>query len=306
MNARLIKNITICALMTIFIPFCICGCSEKNKINAAPAAEASLPADERNSSSAQQSHSESSSSESSAVSEPRGSESAETNGSAGSRIDSLFAENPYYNEYKENKDSDGDGLTDSDEAVLGLDPRNPRTFGTPDAEYKVKQTIPADSEALRQVNTKDSPYTLSLEVTAAGNVNSSLTAGKSSYSSVIDNSDTQLGNSIDLKYFGGEVGEVTLHFTIGGEYLENELNVFPDEKELQGVRRFNVFKYFEDINMLLPIETTIDEETNTISTTVDELGTYCVVDMEKWFYNLMEFVGETSGEANIGTGGQSL
>lgn len=33
--------------------------------------------------------------------------------------------------------------------------------------------------------------------------------------------------------------------------------------------------------MLLPIETVIDEETNTISATVDELGTYCVVDMEK-------------------------
>ena len=39
--------------------------------------------------------------------------------------------------------------------------------------------------------------------------------------------------------------------------------------------------------MLLPIETVIDEETNTISATVDELGTYCVVDMEKWLSNLL-------------------
>ena len=74
---------------------------------------------------------------------------------------------------------------------------------------------------------------------------------------------------------------------IDDAYLDNELGLFPDEEELQGIRRLNVFKYFEDINMLLPIETVIDEETNTISAMVDELGTYCVVDMEKWLSNLL-------------------
>lgn len=46
--------------------------------------------------------------------------------------------------------------------------------------------------------------------------------------------------------------------------------------------------------MILPIETVIDEENNTISATVDELGTYCVVDMEKWLSNLLgEYMPET-------------
>ena len=284
MNSDLIQTIKIIsgALITIFISCCICGCSEKSENYAAPAAETSSSSNERNETSALQNHSEKSQS----VDLPN-----EESLSISSWLNKLFD----VNSDDENKDSDGDTLIDSDEIVLGLDPNNPKTFGTPDAEYKVKQTIAPNSSSLTKVNITDGPYTLSLEITASGNVERTLTAGKSAYSNVID-SDMQLGNSIDLKYFGGEISEVTLHFTIGGEHLENELNVFPDEKELQGVRRFNVFKYFEDINMLLPIETTIDEETNTISATVDELGTYSVIDMEKWFFNLSEFPEEPNAE----------
>lgn len=183
-------------------------------------------------------------------------------------------------------DSDGDTLNDGDELAIGLDPNNPETFGIPDAEYKVEQIVAADSEVLKKVNTDESPYKLSLEVTASGNVNGNLNADRSSYSTAI-NSDIQLGETIDLNYIGGDVDEVKLSFTIGNAYLDNELGLFPDEEELQGIKRLNVFKYFEDINMLLPIETVIDEETNTISATVDEFGTYCVVDMEKWLSNLL-------------------
>lgn len=183
-------------------------------------------------------------------------------------------------------DSDNDTLNDGDEIEIGLDPNDPETFGVPDAEYKIKQTVSVDSKALKRVNTEESPYKLSLEVHASGNVNSGLNADRSSYSTVV-NSDIQLGETIDLKYIGGNVDEVKLNFTIGDAYLENELNLFPDEEEMRGIKRLNIFKYFEDINMLLPIETVIDEENNTISATVDELGTYCVVDIEKWLNNLI-------------------
>lgn len=191
-----------------------------------------------------------------------------------------------YNTAPLNVDSDNDTLNDGDELVIGLDPNNPETFGVPDAEYKIKQTVSANSEALKRVNTEESPYKLSLEITASGNVNGGLNADRSSYSAVV-NSDIQLGETIDLNYIGGDVDEVKLNFTIGDAYLDNELGLFPDEEELQGIKRLNIFKYFEDINMLLPVETVIDEENNTISATVDELGTYCVVDMEKWLINLL-------------------
>lgn len=195
------------------------------------------------------------------------------------------------NEYKTDPlkaDTDGDNVKDGAEIALGLDPNDPETFGFSDAEYKSKQIIDADSDPLKTVNNEDSPYTLSLEITAAGDVIGSLTAGKSGYSAVIQ-SDNQIGEAIELNYSDGEIDEVILHFRIADEYVQNELNLYPDVDELHGVKRFNIFKYFEDINMLLPIETTIDTQTNTISSTVDELGTYCVIDMEKWFKSLEDF-----------------
>lgn len=207
---------------------------------------------------------------------------ADTDGDGLSDYDELNK----YNTAPLNVDSDNDTLNDGDELVIGLDPNNPETFGVPDAEYKIKQTVSANSEALKRVNTEESPYKLSLEITASGNVNGGLNADRSSYSAVV-NSDIQLGKTIDLNYIGGDVDEVKLNFTIGDAYLDNELGLFPDEEELQGIKRLNIFKYFEDINMLLPVETVIDEENNTISATVDELGTYCVVDMEKWLINLL-------------------
>ena len=44
--------------------------------------------------------------------------------------------------------------------------------------------------------------------------------------------------------------------------------------------------FFEDINMLLPVETFHDEATNTVYTTTDRMGTYCLVDMEIFLDNL--------------------
>ncbi|MDE7361172.1 MAG: hypothetical protein K2N38_04500 [Oscillospiraceae bacterium] len=209
---------------------------------------------------------------------------ADTDGDGLSDFDEL-------NKYKTdplNADTDGDTVIDGAEIAMGLDPNNTATFGVPDAEYKTKQIIDADSDSLKIVNKKDSPFTLSLEITASGDVSGSLIAGRSGYATVIQ-SDNQIGEAIELRYDGGEIDEVVLHFQIADEYVRNELNLYPDVEELHGVKRFNIFKYFEDINMLLPIETTIDTQTNTISSTVDELGTYCVIDLEKWFKNIEEF-----------------
>ena len=47
-----------------------------------------------------------------------------------------------------------------------------------------------------------------------------------------------------------------------------------------------VFMFFEDVNMLLPVETEYDEANNTVSATTDRVGTYCLMDMEMLFKNL--------------------
>ena len=49
---------------------------------------------------------------------------------------------------------------------------------------------------------------------------------------------------------------------------------------MQGIKRYNIFRYFEELNMLLPVATEFDEENNTLFAETDELGTYCVLDME--------------------------
>ncbi len=181
-------------------------------------------------------------------------------------------------------DSDGDGIKDGDEISLGLDPLNGSTNGVPDGECIIHQAVGADSEALSAVNTADSPYRLSIEADAAGYVAGNLDAGETPYAYTIDN-DAILGNAVGLEYQDGNVESVTLKFEIAEPYRENEVGMFPGEEEIEGIKRLNVFKYFEDMNMLLPIETKFDMENNIVYTEVDEFGTYCLMDMEKWLLN---------------------
>ncbi len=183
-------------------------------------------------------------------------------------------------------DTDADGLPDGDEIKIGLDPRNPATFGVPDAEYRVEQRIAAESEALEVVNTEENPYRLSLDITAAGYVEGSLSVRESSYAGVIQN-EAVLGRIPELHYpQEAGIGQVTLRFEIAGEYTENTLGLFPEEEEFAGIRRLNVFQYFEELNMLLPIETKFDMEHNTVYAETDGLGTYCIMDMELWLAGL--------------------
>lgn len=191
-----------------------------------------------------------------------------------------------YNTDPLNPDSDGDTLPDGDEPHIGLDPTNPETFDVPDAEYGVSQTIPANSEALKNINTEDSPYTVSLVVDATGYVERYLTAKETSYAKAISN-DAILGIAPEFSCKKNcDVKQATITFSIKNDYVNNEASAFPDEPELQGLKHFMIFSYIEDMNMLLPVETSYDLENNAIYTNTSGLGTYCIMDMEKWLVNL--------------------
>lgn len=177
-------------------------------------------------------------------------------------------------------DTDGDTLNDGEEVAIELDPNNPETFGVPDAEYKVEQTISAYSEAMSRVNTEEAPYELSLEILATGNVATRLSANESTYSAVTE-SNAQLGGAVELRYLGGDVDKVKLTYKIADEYIPNENSEYAEKcLDLQGIKRYNIFRYFEEINMLLPVATEFDVDSNTLYAETDELGTYCVLDME--------------------------
>ncbi|MDE6787762.1 MAG: hypothetical protein K2J47_00365, partial [Ruminococcus sp.] len=204
-----------------------------------------------------------------------------------------------------NADSDGDGLTDKEEVIdlkdNKLDPNNPATNGTPDGERIFTQIISADSPVLKDVNTEDNAYNLSLIVNATGNAATSLRVVESGYSAIMK--DGSAVGFIPEFLYNPEytVQDITLKFEIKEEYRDSVLDIFTDEyddsydEDLIGIKRFNIFKYFEEIDAVMPIDTDYDVENNTVYVTITNndfevnedgtscgIGSYSLVDLEVW------------------------
>ena len=158
--------------------------------------------------------------------------------------------------------------------------------GTEWTEYLRDWEIPTDDEILSEINNEDSPYKLSLEFNAAGVPDIHLNVSESTYTNAIKNNYI-LGAAPEIFYKDELLTkDITIKFQIKENFLSNELGTLENNSEFTNIKRFNIFKYFEDINMLLPIETKFDLSNNIVYTEVEELGTYCVVDMEKWLDSL--------------------
>jgi hypothetical protein len=88
---------------------------------------------------------------------------------------------------------------------------------------------------------------------------------------------------------GLTVSEVTIAAEIGVANRANTVGTYAAvNPEFEGIKRLNFFRYFEEINTLLPVETTFDVSKNMMYTKTDELGTYCIMDMEIWLNSLGE------------------
>ena len=185
-------------------------------------------------------------------------------------------------------DTDGDKVSDGDEIALGLNPNSTATDGTPDNERTFTQVVSSDSNVLSAVNDdSDTPFKVSLEMKSAGVAANNVYASESGYSYAIENS-AIIGIAPEFVYTDGlVVEEVTVKFELENSVINNTLGTYTDESdEFKGIKRLNVFMFFEDVNMLLPIETFHDEATNTVYTKTDRVGTYCLVDMEIFLDNL--------------------
>ena len=184
-------------------------------------------------------------------------------------------------------DTDADGISDGDGIALGLDPNSASTDGVPDSERTFVQHIGAHSENLAAVNTDENPFKVSIDITAAGVAANNLVSHESGYSNAIRN-DAILGITPEFIYTDGlKVEDVVINFDISESAAANTNGKYTSlSDEFVGIKRLNVFKFFEDTNMLLPIETFHDVENNRVYTHVDELGTYCLMDMEVWLEGL--------------------
>ena len=202
------------------------------------------------------------------------------------------------------EDTDGDMISDADELKLKLDANNAKTDGTPDKERIFKQTIAADSPVLKTINTEDNAYELSIVINASGCADSCLKARESSIEEFKDGS--AVGITPRLTYDENFiVKDVTLNFEIKEEFRENVSHYFDaidteeyyDYKysvpeEVEGIKRLNVFKYFEDDSMILPIETSYDIDNNIVSVKIEDIaagknkrtniGSFSLVDLEVW------------------------
>lgn len=143
--------------------------------------------------------------------------------------------------------------------------------------------ISADDPAFYSINTEDNPWELSVRISAGGNVKSGFYADISGYSNAMDN-ESIVGAVPELVYDGGhDVEKVRIEFKIKDGALENTSGKFAAaDPEFEGIKRFNIFKYFEDENMQLPIETMFDLDNNIVYAETDCFGTYALVDMELW------------------------
>ncbi len=180
-------------------------------------------------------------------------------------------------------DTDGAGLEDGFEIRYGLDPLHASTDGTPDADRQITQTFESQSDALKSVNSDESPYALSVEITTNGDAEKEMAVSESSYSAFLE-SDAQIGDIIDLSLSDFlHTEKIHLSFAIKDECLDNTLNKYSEYDDMQGIKRLSIFKYYDEISMMLPVETQYDLENNVISADVTEAGTYCVIALEVWF-----------------------
>lgn len=204
-------------------------------------------------------------------------------------------------------DTDDDGISDGDEVALGTDPLSPTTDGIADTERTFVQTIDADDEILEDINTEYNPYDLSLEITAAGNAQSSLTVQESGYSDSMFNWSI-LGTCPELNYDDScKVDEVVLKFKVDEEYIDNPDSEYAEENpEFAGIKRYNVFRFFEEDNILLPVKTDVDVENNTVSATVSDLGTYCLIDMECFLQDIVQGAEDFENENSEKTENEEL
>ena len=193
-----------------------------------------------------------------------------------------------------NPDTDNDGLLDGEEIQLNikqqltennfLNPINKKSDGvTDDYQRTFFQNISAVNSVLIPINSvSENPYQLSIGIKSAGIAEYNLTVSESKYSYSINNNSV-LGMIPEFTYSDGiKVEEVTVYFNLNNVPVNDSGN-----SSFDGIKRYNIFKYYEDVNMMFPIETSYDFTNNTVYAQSDTLGTYCIVDMEKWL-NMMK------------------
>ncbi len=181
-------------------------------------------------------------------------------------------------------DTDGDTIGDGDEIKLGLNPLAASTNGVPDNEYMIEQTV--SEEVLKYINTEENDYTLSINVKASGNAQDNMMVSTSQYNNIVGINNAIVGKTISVDYFTGKIEEGKLSFKLDQKVIEEASEEGLQNSEVVGLKKFYVFNFNEELNMLVPVPTTYDETTQTLVSDLIGNGTYCVMNVEEWLVNI--------------------
>lgn len=196
--------------------------------------------------------------------------------------------NIYYTNPSE-QDTDNDGINDGDEIALKLDPLNPDSDGDGilDKNESFETYINKDDAIFNNINTDDNEYKINVSISATGNAKRILEVKESSYTAHIENK-AQIGKVVELFYDNSfRVDDCSLVFEIKEEYISNaNCEHLIEGEEVEGIKKFKIFRYYEDIDMLLPIETWYNIDENEVCCSATGLGTYCLINIEEWLNSI--------------------
>lgn len=165
-------------------------------------------------------------------------------------------------------DSDGDELLDGQEIVMNLNPLSIKTNDVDDCDYIFEQDVLLNSDKLKPINENSKDFQISLKIKTNGYVENVFNISHSSMNSFFTQDYIVENSLIDIEYLE--------KYNI--EYNEIKYCILDSP-----IDNFAIFKYFEDTNMLLPIETKYDYVNNIISfkeINTSSISTYCIVNLD--------------------------
>ena len=162
-------------------------------------------------------------------------------------------------------DHDDDYISDGDEIKLGLKPDSDKSNGeVPDNQRTFEQTIFSENALFSNINTEDSPYSVSIDIVSAGIAEKSLFVHTGEFS-----------NTSEDKRIKGK----SVSFSYNEKLKTDSAKIYFTPKKINKIEDYMIFEYFPETNYLLPVETKYTKDSAYIETT--NLGTYCLVDVSE-------------------------
>ena len=159
-----------------------------------------------------------------------------------------------------------------------------------------------ENESLDRFNADNDNFTLSVTVDAAGDADEFLRVGHSGYSYIEDSNLSVVRKIVSIEYderFDFEKAVITFELS---ESLIKSPRIFPQGEnsgELAGLSRFCLWRWFDEVNMMLPIDADYLDNENKLVIEMTELGDFYIADLDRFYYDMdlipegIEYDGES-------------